>query len=362
MLRDHLLLTATLVLAFAVAPVKARAADEERRGPQEEVRFDSADGVELYGTFHPGGRGKKSPCVLLLHDLGSHSQQASWEHFATELQKDGLSVLRFDFRGHGRSVAVDEDVFWQVPANRQMVRGYSRTNPPEAISAQDFGRGYHPMLANDVAAARLYLDRRNDAGDCNSSTLIVVGAGEGATLGAMWVASECYRHQALGEYAERLESSPEGKAIATTIWLSVSPTLQQRRMPVIDWAKVAARDNRMPAAFLSGDRDETALQFAQQCATAIKGRDGGMELTAARGVRQTNRSGEALLYSRLETVGLIRNYIRNVLEDRGADEWVPRRVQEQTYFWVFRGARPIVAKAERERDLRLLPVHALGAR
>ena len=49
------------------------------------------------------------------------------------------------------------------------------------------------LAVNDIAAARRYLEVRNDAGDCNLSNLILVGAKEGAALGSLWIAEEWQR-------------------------------------------------------------------------------------------------------------------------------------------------------------------------
>ena len=82
--------------------------------------FETADGVTLAGTYYPGGKGRKSPAVLLLHDVGDDEGQKAWDRLARSLQKDGMTVLTFDFRGHGLSTEVDED-FWDQAVNRELV-------------------------------------------------------------------------------------------------------------------------------------------------------------------------------------------------------------------------------------------------
>src|SRR5262249_35021117 len=158
--------------------------------------FHSADGVELSGTYFPSAAGKKDACVLLLHDFdskkGGNSHQDGWDALAGRLQAEGYAVLSFDFRGFGESKTVGKS-FWDIrrtPHNNMVRR---RKGSPDSVDHKDFNIGYYPYLVNDIAAAKAFLDRRNDAREVNSANVIVVGAGNGATLGAMWMASECRR-------------------------------------------------------------------------------------------------------------------------------------------------------------------------
>ena len=73
---------------------------------------------------------------------------------------------------------------------------------PQVIDASRFPNKYFFQLVNDVAAAKSFLDSRNDSGELNSSDIYVVGAGEGATIGALWMASEFSRKRI------ELQSSP----------------------------------------------------------------------------------------------------------------------------------------------------------
>src|SRR5262245_6043776 len=160
------------------------------------VNFESEDKVNLRGTFYPSTQGKKANTVLLLHDTGS-DRSKGWDKLAAELQKRDFAVLAFDFRGHGESKAVDAE-FWNNAFNQRFVKGYSATKPKDTIEHKDFAKNYYSSLINDITAAKAFLDRRNDQGDCNSANLIVIGAGDGAVLGAMWIYEEQFRHRAIG--------------------------------------------------------------------------------------------------------------------------------------------------------------------
>src|SRR5262249_22254161 len=235
----------SLVLGSPVLP-RARAADDKG---EEKVKFDTVDGVELRGVFYssmvPSRSGKKAPCVLLLHKIGGSCTEDGWDQLAHDLQKAGFCVLAFDFRGHGNSTSIDSTTFWQDRFNVQsLVKGYDPNK--KTIAIKDFNKGYYPQLVNDIAAAKNYLDTRNDAGDCNSSSVVLIGAQDGATLGAMWLNAELMRYRVTGPL--QLAKEPTGKDVAGAVWLSISPALGARAAPVTEWIKFAGKDNKIPMA------------------------------------------------------------------------------------------------------------------
>ena len=81
----------------------------------ENVAFETVDEVELHGTFYPSNQSTRAPCVLILHDLsGNASGWNEWATLTTQLQRNGFAVLQFDFRGYGKSTAV-QPAFWKAP-------------------------------------------------------------------------------------------------------------------------------------------------------------------------------------------------------------------------------------------------------
>src|SRR5207253_3190355 len=66
----------------------------------------------------------------------------------------------------------------------------------DQVSYKDVTSVTHWASLEDAsAAAKVFLDRKNDSGECDSSHVIVVGAESGGTLGAMWIYSEWQRHR-----------------------------------------------------------------------------------------------------------------------------------------------------------------------
>lgn len=343
--RIHIL--GALALGAALVP-SAHAAP--RLEKPREVKFETADGVELQGTFYRGPRDRDAACVLLLHDVGRHRGEDGWVDLARALQRQGQSVLAFDFRGHGKSTSVDER-FWSVPWNWQRVRGYRPARPPKTISHKDFLPTYLPMLANDVAAARAFLDVQNDAGECNSANVVVVGAGEGATVGALWLASEGHRHRVTGRLAVRLATRPEVDRVRGALWLDLSGSLGRRRVPVLDWVRTAGKDHDVPHGLLYTTGDRASADLARRCLAAVKTRKDDKDLTDARGV-------DGPPEKRADLAG---RFVAQVLKERAA-KWERRDHEEETFLWSAPRRPQVIAKAEGSPVPALLPLDWFGVR
>jgi len=328
----------------------------------EDVKFETADRVELRGTFYaPTGSGKKAYTVMMLHAVGAKnsSKSEAWQKLAEELQKKGCAVLTFDFRGHGDSTSVDKE-FWGHKFNQTLVTGFNAAKPKESIQYKDFKPGYHPYLVNDVMAAKLYLDRRNDAGECNTSKLVIVGAEEGATLGLMWGYAEAYRFMALPNvFPARYETKPQGKDIACCLWLSMSPSLGSKTAPINTWLKQVGVENKTEVAFLYGEEEKTASSLAKDWLKTLKPDMKTKPFTVARGIPKTKLSGQALVSEKLDTIKLITNFVGELAKDDKADNWERREVDKNAYLWRL-PASAFPAKLEKQKEINPLPIQALG--
>jgi dienelactone hydrolase len=322
-----------LVVGLTVAGAAYGGQATEKAAPVqgEKVRFDTVDQVELHGTFYPSSRGTKGPCVMFLHELGGNSQQEGWNELAAELQKKGYAVLAFDFRGHGDSTGVGSS-FWQDRTN-QTLKGFSGTKARDKISHKDFNRLEHYlMLVNDIAAAKRFLDRKNDSQECNSADTVVIGAGSGATLGALWVYSEWIRRNAVRNPLGFVVGSgePEGKNIACAVWLSLSPTIRTQTLRVQNWFQRPVRE-KVPVYFIVGENDKTASLAKLIHDRVIKApTDKNVKNTGMKAIPGSNKlSGRELLGKKsLGTEELIGKYIDKVMEDRGASAWAKKEVDK----------------------------------
>jgi len=334
---------------------------EEKTGDFERVRFDTVDQVELHGTFYPSSKGKRSSCVLLLHALGKDSQQEGWDKLAKELQSKGYAVLNFDFRGHGKSDRV-EMPFWTDHRTNQTLKNYTPGKLKDKISYKDFPASYWPRLVDDIAAAKVFLDRRNDAGDCNSASMIIIGAGDGAALGAMWMNSEFSRYRITGNpllpVTIKRDPNSEGRSLVAGVWLSMSPSLKgQVTLPVAEWIKSVGHENRVPMYFIYGAKDSTAENFAQRYAGLAKaGTKPGV--TGSKAVPDTKLAGADLLTVKsLNVPELIGLYLEKVTKDNPGGDWDKRDVEKNPYIWQIGAAVPINAKTEGQKNMLPLPLN-----
>lgn len=335
--------------------------------PRENVRFASADGVQLWGTWHRSEKGKDAPCVLLLPNIGGHRRQEGWVRLAQKLQEKGYAVLSLDYRGHGDSTTVEAG-FWQEPGNK----GQMRNAPPpfalaprDTIRMEDFLLTYYPALANDIAAARLYLDQLNDDGKCNSSNLILIGAQEGATLGAMWLYAEGNRFIAPAvplKPLARPTSAPETTGIAGAIWLNISPTLGERAVPLAEWLRLVGRERRIPMTFVHGSEDAPSAELARRCLQDMQADPFNQKLATAIVIEKTKAAGHSLLDREPNAEEQIVAYCEKAF-DLGGTPWSLRANESKAYLWSFPASTAtIAAKRKGDKSLRLVPLPQLGLR
>ena len=378
-------LTSLSLLFLAGSGVVSGADDIE----STRVHFSTYDEVELSGTFYrsapTNGKKDKDTVVLLLHDFrhlkGGSSQEDGWHQLAGQLQKEGFAVLSFDFRGFGNSKSVSPK-FWEFPHNRQGIKGASRKNPPASIDEKDFSQNYFINLVNDIAAARAYLNIKNDANEINSSNIILIGAGQGATLGALWLASECRRQK--DNQSDRLAlipgmlpqfrslDEPEGNDVAAAVWLTIYPTLEQRPVgrSVINALVDETKKAKIPTYFLYAKNDKKANDFLnlnsdlKSLLTENSKKKGGVKEKAVPGAGDL--AGSKLLSSRYRTAEFILDYVNNVVEERGSRTRKDRQDQKYAFCWSLpwpaQNANRIVSKLPGQPVSHTIPVNVLGLR
>jgi pimeloyl-ACP methyl ester carboxylesterase len=358
-------------VSFLVQP-QARGAE----GDPVKVKFETVDQVELHGLFYPSGQGKKAPTVMLLRKVEGDTQVDEWGQLAKELQKEpfGAAVLIFDWRGHGDSTSVSSG-FWNdntSPALHSMsalnVNNYKKnfnpSKPPETINIKDFNKSYYPALVNDIAAAKMFLDQKNDAGECNSSNLILIGAEDGASLGVIWIYSELYRFRYTGGLLTgplKQAQNPEGKDVTGCVWLSLSPTLGGRPLDITTWVTFIGKDKKVPMAFIYGEKDTTSASLAQRLYDKIKpDKDAKVKLTGKQAIK-TELKGHQLLGDKLDGRSwILEKYLKAFKEEQVPPGWEEKKMEESQAVWSIPGmSRPIDAKFEKEKKILPIPLDKL---
>ncbi len=347
----------SLLAAFALLALgdstQAIAQDDANK-PVEE-NFTTADGVRLKGLYHKSVKpAPGNPIVILLYEPGvGHSldKPGDWSGLTKTLNDKGFHVFRFDWRGHGKSKDItDPNEFWNNGVtglwNRKYVKGFNQRPIKNTIDVkQDLGfngaylKRYLPVLITDLAAVRNHLDGKNDQGDLSTSSIYMIGAGDAAGLGLLWMTAEWVRpaiHPLLGGGqiykivpTNGIVVDPEaGNDIAGAIWLSGSKPDVFNDRTVKNWAQVTAklRDNN-PMLMLFGEKDSKAKSeagFYYNNVLVAKGdaRLGvkALEQTFLHEVKGTNLKGAALLGNNkdLATEDTIMKYLEARQKDRAA--------------------------------------------
>lgn len=335
LLLPFLFAAGVLGLAAATAPPAAA----QGQGPSDES-FESADGVRLNGRFYQAKASRNGSCVLLLPGFKKDPTKGDWDGLAKRLAGEGYHVLLLHYRGHGKSTDIDGKTFFGHPVlgaiNTQFVPGANKKNPPKnSLTMAELKTQYYPMLVNDVMAARSFLERKNDSGEVNASTLYLVGAGDAAPLGLAFIAAEWHRAAQVPNIAVPPQlvsgqarlfpgAAPAGKDIAACVWLSPERPSGMKDAELKGLASYAIgmrTETRM--LFLAGEKDDTgktrAKYFFDEVLVA-KGRSGleKMELTEVRTIKNSKLAGVDLLgkNDQFGTEDIISKYLRAVEDDR----------------------------------------------
>lgn len=317
---------------------KAKAKDDDPNNDRwVKVPITTADDADLEGTYYRGTKGAESPCIMLLHRWGSDRSKGDWHNLALKLQDKGFAVLSFDFRGHGAGTRVGEH-FWEHGFNVAGIKGTGSGKAKRTVSFKELKTSYLPVLVNDVVAARRFLDTKHEHRDCNTGTLILIGADEGADLGLMFTAYEWDRQIVIGANpVSGLGGTNRyaGADIAAGIWLNLKTRGQATTFPIADWfrSRSSLRDST-PMCFIFSEQDPTARADAQHLFDVVSrppdGRRDKHKLDAKVAVK-TRLSGEQLLaQSGLKVTDTILEYVDKVMKDRKAVPWRELRLNEQT--------------------------------
>jgi len=156
----------TLGVAVAATNVPRTALGRETPGSYglayEDVRFPTADGVDLSGWYVPTRNGA---VVVLLHGAGS-TRSAVLPH-AVVLADHGFGVLLYDARGHGRSPGRAMDFGWYGDL--------------DVLAAVDFLTGQTGVEPGRVAALGVSMGGEEAVGAAASDPRVAAVVAEGAT-------------------------------------------------------------------------------------------------------------------------------------------------------------------------------------
>jgi hypothetical protein len=279
-------------LAFAVPSF----AQDKPKVESEAIQFETADGVQLQGTMYKAlmtGADKiveakadsDAPVVILLHPFLGDTAAKEWDGLAVTLAARGFHVLRFDFRGHGKSTVIDKK-FWDKPIFPENTLVFPPPNgkplPVKLENAQLVKeKGYYPMLVNDVIAARVEVDRKNDASKLNTSSVYLIAVGDACPLAMMFLAAEWTRPQTLTEaqakafrtlpiLAPNTRETTAAKDIAAAVMIAPSYPTSITEKHVTNWTKTFTEMRDKNAVLcIYGDGDAAGKKFSNSLVNEI---------------------------------------------------------------------------------------------
>jgi pimeloyl-ACP methyl ester carboxylesterase len=341
-----------IVALFAVTLMSSSSATAQNEAKDmeksvEPVSFSTVDGITIRGKFYRGP--KAAPVVILLHNVGGSetSNHPNWIALAKELQSD-FAVLTFDFRGHGNSTAVDPQLFLRNVADKKAVPNTFNLTTT-ALDIKSINKLSYPILCNDIAAAKSYLERtKNDLGECNTQNIFVVGAEQGATLGAIWANSEYYRYRCdiPANGLPRYANSPEGKYFSGFMWLSLSPKLGDRTLNVAALSSMPARFNAAPfCLFGKGDtKGRDLAKSIEKTTSAVK--KSTLPVPVPVGGDENKLVGVELLTPSLKVGSEIHKQLKAIAEKVSDREWEKRDFVKTLSGWKLTpNGQPVHARA-----------------
>jgi len=325
-----------ITLTVEAKPAPAAAPEQARSSKVERVTFASVDGVQLAGTLYHGPKGKQGACVLMLHELGQHRRTPGWVRLAQALQAEGHTVLTFDFRGHGESRRIALG-FWKVDVNRHLP-AFGRTKEgdplPDTFDARNLPPSYLPWLIHDIAAARMFLESHHDDRDSpiNSYNLLLLGAGSGATVGSLWLATEGFRFNALRVGVAIQADWVKNRDILRAVWLGVDRKWKGFEYPLAAWIRMAYRPHAdtdpnavVPIDFLFGAEDIDTYRVVRELVAGGVG--------DSHPILGTRLVGSQLLEKSSEPARYIRVHLVKTLANARLREWSPRRTDMYRSLW-----------------------------
>jgi pimeloyl-ACP methyl ester carboxylesterase len=341
----RLLVAAMLVALGGLSPTARIHAQAAAKGEQKTIT--TIDGVSLHTTFYASPK-KDAPTVILLHplgDLGGHTKNCL--SLAQALQPN-YSVMTFDFRGHGKSKDIDAELFRKYQPNQHVKGGPNKTT----IEFNDFPKTYYPVLCNDIASVKAYLDRKNDTGACNTSSTILIGAETGATLGAIWLNAQwsLYRMVPDALLGPQIARDSEGKDVVACVWLSIAPKLGAVEISVARTLAVPVKDRATATVFIYGNGDPDGKRLATSLEKSLKDPKNNkfryVVSYAPKG--NTKLKGMKLLSPDLGTKNDIIDYLDDVVGKKNAES-IKRDFRTTNFVWKLNGG--LIPAKQRAADM-----------
>src|SRR5262249_46683096 len=198
------------------------------------------------------------------------------------------------------------------------------------------------------------------------SSIIVLGASDGALLGAAWVNSEWMRYRVIsaGIGGVKTDPNPEGRCVIGTIYVSMLPEVGSKELGYLKFWPMALKNlvalpnksKQVAAAFVYGDKDLIAAGIAKDLETYVKSAGSKkMKLTGEKGIDAGVARGRELIRNEA-TEKFILDYCQQLGQEKMNDH-NDMEFKKNAYVWktpLSNPRMPPIAKAEGEKTLKFM--------
>lgn len=249
-----------LLLTFAAPPAPAQETKAPEAKPAappaakiaapKNFSLPMADGLKMKFTYYPGGEGKETVPIVLLHPF--NSKRAELKGLAEFLQEGNYAVIVPDLRGHG-----DSAEYTDAKTSKTVKLTPSRLTPLD----------FKKIVESDLESLKGFIVKENNAGNLNVKKLCVIGAEMGATLAIGWAAKDW-------SWEDR-GTQRQGKDIRAIVLLE--PQSVYKNVPVAPALAAKGVKDEVLFVVLAGNKDpkepkySTTKQFCTQLEKAVAG-------------------------------------------------------------------------------------------
>ncbi len=204
------------------------------------IKLTTSDGLSLSATFYGGMLGKRTPALILLHDLGGSSKDLT--DLAAWLQTTyGYASIVPDLRGHGESKVADDDF-----------------DPAKMSSTQFASIGY------DVEACKVYLrDQQNNEGNLNIDMLTVLAVGKMNIVAVEW---------AFHDWSfPPLAGKKQGQDVKSLVMISPEQSYKSVKMSALKEPLFSGKNFATPLTVLieTGPNDKSLMRKAKSIESSL---------------------------------------------------------------------------------------------
>jgi hypothetical protein len=207
------------------------------KGKTDEIgSFRTQDGLAIRRYWYSANKGTAD--AVLMFPAPGNKVNDTWISLAKAINKEGFSVMLFDWRGCGMNGpdrpggperVLERPEAWKNDIISNTVLKLTTVETKGLDWNKNMSGRLKDTVLYDLMAARFALDKLNDANQCNTNRIWLVSEGAGSHLALAWIAAESQRNTSYVK-GNRFDDAPPPEMTPATfdyvgfVSLSYSPT------------------------------------------------------------------------------------------------------------------------------------------